>query len=404
MKETIVRIGLLFILCLKGFTVSSQEYVHQVLILNEGYFDYSVNQSVIPPTIGSYNPLLEIYTNVDTLYSARFASDLVVDEDYFYVAADNMLYKYDKNSYNIIASQQIDGIRNLAVWNDKIIVTRGDYDNATFSPILFNSYLQIYNASDLSFYSEIDTITGPRWATQNLVISDTKLYVAINNAYEWGNEKGFVGILDLNTFTYINEIDLGIDGVNPDNMIKSGDCIYTINNKDWLGSSISQLNLLTNSVLTTNLASAPTGCGTSCLRNGKINYQISGDSILNEWDISLLSNTGTPLPINQSFYDLSHDPISNLLYTSITDYITSGSINIYDYNNSLVSSFVCGISPGTIVFDVRSMATGIHSISSDSYDHPSSQSYDMLGRVISDTQFMKEGMYIKGNTKYYIAK
>ena len=392
----------LLVLTLQLTTTKAQEYVHQVIILNEGYFDYSLNQTVVPPTIGSYDPSTQTYINVDTLYAARFASDLVVDENYFYVAADNMLYKYDKNSYDLIVSQQIDGIRNVAVWNDKIIVTRGDYDNTTFSPILFNSYLQVYNISDLSLYIEIDTITGPKWATQNLIINDDKLYVAINNAYEWGNEKGLVGILDLNTFTYLNEIDLGLDGINPDNMIQSGDHIYTINNKDWSGSSISQLSLLTNSVSTTNLAAAATGCGTSCLRDNKINYQIDGDSVLNEWNLSTLPNTGSPLPINQGFYDLSHDPINNLLYASITDYVTSGSINIYDQNNFLAYTFECGISPGTIVFDIRNVTTSIYeSISVDSYRD--GITYDLSGRI-NQTTCLPIGLYIKNKKKFYISK
>ena len=94
-------------------------------------------------------------------------------------------------------------------------------------------------------------------------------------------------------------------------MVKKEDYIYTINNKDWSGFSISQLSLLTNSVSTISLAAVPTGCGTSCLRGDKINYQISGDTILKEWDLTLLPNIGNPLPINQSFYDLSHDTINN---------------------------------------------------------------------------------------------
>ena len=75
----------------------AQNYVHQVLVLNEGYFDYTTNQSVVPPTIGSYDPVTQTYTTIDTIQSARFGSDLIIDGDYFYVAADNHLYKYNKN-------------------------------------------------------------------------------------------------------------------------------------------------------------------------------------------------------------------------------------------------------------------------------------------------------------------
>jgi len=395
---------MLFFLSLQVFTTSAQEYVHQVLVLNEGYFDYTLSQSVVPPTIGVYSPTTQTYMDVDTLHNARFASDLVIDANYFYVAADNTLYKYDKNTYDLLTSQQVDGIRNMAVWNDKIIITRGDYDNTTFSPIFFNSYLHVYNTSDLSLYTEIDTIIGPRWATQNLIVNDDKLYIAINNAYEWGNEKGLIGILDLNTFSYLDEVELGVDGINPDNMMKSGDHIYTINNKDWSGSSISKLSMLTNSVITTNLSANPTGCGTSCLRDNKINYQISGDTILNEWDLSLLPNTGSPLSINESFYDLSYDPINSLLYASLTDYTNSGSINIYDANNLLVSSFICGISPGTIVFDVRTNITGVPSLFLADPDQVLTQSYDVLGRVTNSDKLREAGVFIKNNQQFFIAK
>ena len=112
----------------------AQSYVHQVFVLNEGYFDYNLNQSISPVTIGAYIPSNQSYMTLDTINGARFASDLVIDEDYFYVAADNMLYKYDIHSYNLLASQQVDGIRNIAIWDNKVIVSRGDYDNVTFSP------------------------------------------------------------------------------------------------------------------------------------------------------------------------------------------------------------------------------------------------------------------------------
>ena len=114
----------------------SNEYVHQIFVLNEGYFDYSTNQIVEPVTIGVYTPSDDSYSVVDTIENARFASDLVVHEDFFYVAADNKLLKYDINNYNLVASQNIDGIRNIKIHNEKVFVSRGDYDNTTFMPIL----------------------------------------------------------------------------------------------------------------------------------------------------------------------------------------------------------------------------------------------------------------------------
>ena len=89
MKKIIILIGVLFTQALSG-----QSYVQQVLILNEGYFDYNTNQIVEPVTVGSYDPVTQIYSTVDTITGARFASDIIIDGDYFFVAADNTLYKY----------------------------------------------------------------------------------------------------------------------------------------------------------------------------------------------------------------------------------------------------------------------------------------------------------------------
>ena len=349
MKKTIFTLTLCISMSLH--VLSQNVSVQQVFVLNEGYFDYTNNQIGEPVTLGVYDPNSQTYQVLDTITGARFASDMLIDDNYLYVAADNKLYKYNKNTYNLIASQQINGIRNLAIWNDKIIVTRGDYDNVTYAPILYNSYLQVFNKNDLSFHLEFDTINGPKWSTQNLVVKDNNLYVAINNAYEWGNYKGIIGVVDLNSFSYTSEIDLGADGVNPDNMMIKGDYVYTVNNKDWSGSSISKVDLLSNTHVTTNLALVSTGCGTSCLRDDKINYQLSGDVSVYEWDVNSTPSTGSALPLNNNFYELAFDNVNNLLYASTTDYFSYGNVNIYDANNILIHSFSTGVSPGTIVFD-----------------------------------------------------
>ena len=76
---------LLTILFLQTIYTQAQEYVHQVLVLNEGYFDYTTQQIIEPVTIGSYNPISQLYTEVLSIDSARFASDMIIDGECFYV-------------------------------------------------------------------------------------------------------------------------------------------------------------------------------------------------------------------------------------------------------------------------------------------------------------------------------
>ena len=380
------------VLCLIYQGVMAQNVVNQVLILNEGRYDYTTGEIETPVTIGCYDPSTMNYSVVDTIEGARFASDMLIDGNYFYVSADMQLLKYDLNTYELLASQSVTGVRNILIVDDNLFVSRGEYG------ISFDSYFQIYSKSDLTFISELDTTEGPKWTTQNMVRTDNKLYVAINNGFDWGNEKSLIGVLDLGTLSYLEEIDLGSDATNPDNMMITDDYIYTVNNKNWSGASFSKVDLSTHSSTTINVSDVSTGCGTSCLRGDKINFQISMDSVLLEWDPATLLSSGNPLGINQNFYELAYDEVNNHLYASETDYSTYGKVHIYDSDNNLVSEFDCGVSPGTIVFDVR------NTTSIEDYSINQTQDdvfFDLFGRKINQIENQPKGVYIRSGKKIF---
>ena len=379
-------------LCIVTQCVIGQNVVNQALILNEGRYDYATGEIDVPVTIGSYNPVTADYNTVAAIADARFASDILIDGDYFYVAADTQLLKYDLNTYELLATQSVIGIRNLCIVDDNLFVTRGEFG------LIFDSYLQIYSKSDLSFISQMDTTNGPQWATQNMVVDEGRLFVAINNGYDFGNEKSLIGVLDLATLNYLEEIDLGTDGTNPDNMMISDDYIYTVNNKNWSGASFSKVDLNTLTASTINVSDVSTGCGTSCLRGDKINFQISMDSVLLEWDpISFLAE-GSSLGLNQNFYELSHDEVNDYLYASSTDYTTFGKVHVYDADNTLIAEFDCGVSPGTIVFDIRNTS----SILNYSFQNDKENSlFDMFGRKLQSLDNQPKGIYIDSGKKIY---
>ena len=232
MKKTFI----LFTFISFGLSAFAQ-HLHQVLILNEGYFDYTNNEIVVPASVGVYDPTENTYNQVLELTGMRFGSDLVIDGDFYYVAADTKIFKIDLDSHEIISSVTCEGVRNLCVNDGKLYATRGEY------LVTYDSYLHVYEANDLSLMLALDTINGPKWATQNILSFDNKVYFAINNAYEWGNEKGIIGVFNSNTMTYETEIDLGPNAKNPDNLVLFNGSLYTVNNKYWSGSSISKLTL-----------------------------------------------------------------------------------------------------------------------------------------------------------------
>jgi hypothetical protein len=141
-----------------------------------------------------------------------------------------------------------------------------------------------------------------------------------------------------------------------------------------------------------------TGCGTSCLRGDKINFQISMDSVLLEWDPITFTSEGNALGVNQNFYELAHDEVNDLLYTSSTDYVSYGKVHIYDADNNLVSEFDCGVSPGTIVFDVRS-TTSIHDY--EMGQNTDNMLFDIFGRKLKTLDSQPKGIYIDSGKKVF---
>ena len=100
----------------------------------------------------------------------------------------------------------------------------------------------------------------------------------------------------------------------------------------------------------------------------------------------------------QNFYELAVDNVNNYLYASSTDWSTYGMVYIYDNNNTLVNTFACGISPGTIAFDVRS-AVGINEL--DYKNVMKGTTYDLFGRKLKSLENQPAGIYLVGGKKVY---
>jgi len=380
---------IILLLLIFNSSFSQNEYVHQVLILNEGYLDFATDEIIEPVTVGVYSISSSdpSYSEVIEISGAKFASDLIIDGDYFYVAADDRILKYHLDTYDLITSQEVSGARKLAINDDYLFVSKGDYDGATFGPVIFDSYLDVFDL-DLNYQFGFPSETnGPQWSTESILINEDKLYVLINNAYEWGNYQGIIGQVDLNTLNYEAEIDLGDDGKNPINLMFKDDKLYTLNNKNWDGSSISVVDVNnSDDIQTLNLSDVSAGCGVSIIRDQKLNYQKTGDLEMGIVDLETLTQTGVEDNLNMNFYSIAEDPITGNLFAATSDFVTNSQVYIYDSNNTEIVSFTSGVTTNKIVFDVRATSISID----ESLVHQSDiiKRIDFLGRDIVDENFM----------------
>lgn len=327
----LLLIGLLF----GTVNVFAQSYsLKQVIVLNEGAWGG-------PVTVGSYNPSSKIYQDFDSIQAA-YATDVIIDSTFIYVAADSLLIKYDLNTKQKLATQKISGIRELAIWNNQLLVTRA----ATF---LLNSYFQVYDKNNLNFIYELTNLSGK--AAEMKVLNDTA-YIAVN---DWGT-MGKLALVDLKNQSLNREIDLGADGLNPETVEveKSNGKVYTVNNLDWSNASVTKLDAATSGFQNIKL-NRSSGCSGSRLYLNNVYFQTSGENKIGVFSTVGLSVFDS-LEIGKSLYGIDVDPVSGYIYIGNTDFFSYGKVFIYDLFAAVVDSFDVGISPGTFAFDVRTVS------------------------------------------------
>lgn len=335
----------LFLAIVVSIAANAQAHVERVLILNEGYYDYFTNEILEPVTLGAYYPESGDYTLLHTIEGARFASDLVIYENNYYIAADNNLLVYDLYSDALLMQKEIPGIRKIAISENLIVVTKGEYLTA------FDSYVEVLNKNTLAEVFTISDYELP-YTTEGVEIYDGKAYIAVNNGFVFGEEVGYIAIIDLELQLLEQLIDLGPDGINPDNLMFDGESLFTLNNKNFTGSSVSSYKLSSGDLSTTNLLNVTSGCGTSAYFNGDVYYQDFLSTAVSKFNPVAAAITGEQ-EFGNSFYGLAFDELNNLMYTSVTDFFSFGEIIIYDLDGNELSTFSAGVSPGNIVFDVR---------------------------------------------------
>lgn len=358
-----------------------QAYVHQVFVFNEGWSNWQTGEVMVPATLGVYDPGLSSYLVVDTVEGAGFISDAIIWNEYLYAAADGQLLMYDANSFELINSANVQGIRQLAILNGTIFATRGDVDEAGLS-LPLSSYLQWFDANTLDFEGELLVSSGgPQHSTESIEASNDRLYIGINNAFEFGSEMGRVGCYVPDQAEYM-EWDLGMEGKNPFHLFVEGNQVVTINNRDYGSTSISVVQLDTDEVTTAVVSEANAGCLAAVMSENELRYQISGEGAVRSTLISQPSESETWLINAAEYYGMALDPVSQNLFASVTDYVSFGFVEIRNSDGMLLSQFDCGVSPGVICLDIRN-ASGL-TATLPKVELPNSR-YDLTGRMIENS-------------------
>lgn len=378
-----------------ALAANAQTTVHQVVVLNEGHYDFGSGLQDVPVTLGSYDPASGTYQTVATIDNARFGNHVKVDNGVIYVAADSFLLKYDADSYALLGSTVLTGVRRFAIWNDQLIVTRGELGG-------LDHYVDVLDKHTLQPIYHVSTTDLP-YSCEGIQVVGDKAYFAVNNGFAWGNTVGKVGVLDLATQTYLTSIDLGPDGLNPENLMVDGNALYTFNNKDFTGSSVSRIALDADVLDHTDNVALNSSCAAS-------EYTLAHDVYYLEYAVGHIARfdvetreVADTLMASPNAYGLIDDPIDHVMYATTTDYVTTGELHVMDYEGHVLNTVAVGVAPGRLALDVRT-STGIAEAKADAitlYPNPADGEVflrapgstatrvticDATGRVVLDAQ------------------
>jgi hypothetical protein len=344
MYRSVLSTGLLAL----ALQVGAQSTVHQVVVLNEGYYDYFNGQGqLVPVTLGSYDPSTGTYQTVATLSGPRFGSDVLVDGGDIYVAADDRVLRFDADTYQQTGEVLVQGARKLAVWNDQLLITRGELGGLPH-------YFEVRDRNSLEMLYAITPADGLQFAAEDVLVVGNKAYLAVGNAFEWGNFVGRVGVVDLLAGTYGTEVDLGPDGTNPEKLMEHEGDIIAFNNTDFSHSSISRVDVSTGTISYTTNVSANSSCAASAKvgANGRVYYMEYAQNELARFDLNngVVADTLAGSP---AVYGLTEDPVNGVLYATTTDFFTTGDLHVMDLEGNVLSTVAVGVSPGNLALDIR---------------------------------------------------
>lgn len=307
--------------------------IRQAIIANGGVFG---NDNFA--TIAAWDPQNNNYFVFDSI-PATSVQDVVIEGNVAYVAADSTIRAYDLDNFSTLATTTMTGVRKLALWNDKLIATRG-------FPV-GSEYVKVLDKASLV---ETATIGGLSDECEGVVVVDDTAYVAVPGNFLANN--GYFAIIDLPNANLLAEIDL-----------------------DTLGTGISRLfyHPATNSVYSLNTLGfgSATGAITSYAIGSRnpVTTQLSFSvgSIGGLWQDKLYSGfDGNFAAVELPGFSLVNPPIASgswaagipdttrqAFYLTETDYFSYGLLRAFDANGNQTDSLAVGISPEALAVDYR---------------------------------------------------
>jgi hypothetical protein len=343
--KAILKISLLLHLVLTSAGLLCAQSPTQVIIANGGVGGDSNLVRMATWELGTGN-----YTVFDSIPAGSVQSVFVWGRD-AYVCADSLLIRYNLDTYQREAAAMIKGVRRVAVWEDKVLISKGNGS--------FTDHFEVRYADNLLHCFSVPAIIGN---CNGVVVAGDSGYVA--NPISFVNPTGNMAVIDMRGTALNRIMDMDTMGKFIDQMYThQGKIVSTsvvkVNNPQW---GFVSLYDISNGTFTHHKVNMPLSQGAG-IDNGKLYANFGG----NVGGFDLASGQLTdPVVVPGAWKAMVVDSINNRLYLTRSDLQTYGWLISFDYTGTRLDSVETGIAPVALAVDYNvtvgnqpSAATGL---------------------------------------------
>ncbi len=327
------------LLMLPAYVLNGQTTLHQLIVASGGAFS-NPNDFV---SLAAYNPITQATTNFGEI-KTQAVQAVCINEDVLYVTATDSIVAYNLDTYQRIAAVAVQGVRYMLVSGEMLVVS--------IQYPATENFIRIFNKNSLQYLGSISQISDE---AAGMVLYDGKIYVAVPGS--WMSTVGKLAVLNAVDGSFIEEIELGSNGVGIHDLFVNNGKVLSVNRSPW-GSTTGTISVFDPVSKTVDHHTFPYHIGKGFAINEQSLYVFMNDAVgvINLVDWTVTHAALLPDPGSSSFIyyaDAVLDGLNGRIYATVTDYFSMGEGYIYDLEGSLKGNFAAGISAEALALDYR---------------------------------------------------
>jgi hypothetical protein len=351
-KSPLVLIAFILFVFTGNIFVSAQNSTsaRQVILAIGGKFEGGPPYSDYV-TLKSYNLSTLAVAEFNTIYT-QSVQDVLVSGNHAYVAAQDSVVMYDIDTYQRIAAIKDSGVNKLALYNDKLIVTK-QWPITRF-------HVEVLDANNLGLFALVEGIPGD---CGGAAVSGNYVYVAVDSGYQ--GVEGRLAIINATSWTLENVINFGSPAVGCYSAYSHGGYIYCVNRTPFGGGNVGSITRYdpSNDLFVTNSLGVNIGPGYGIVgnllylgMNSSIgSYNLDTQTIV---DTTLVKYPGLGSTIE--IHSVAVDYINGKFYTNLGNRTSFGTGVVYSLAGDSLASYETGINTEACAIDLRT-PTGMSS-------------------------------------------